>query len=62
MTTAEAPTQLNIEPDRYLDLRRAEWSVHEVAGQIRYAREVGQRRATVVVDEGCLDVLEVLTG
>ena len=61
MTTA-APSQLTVEPDRYLDCRRAEWGAHEAAGQIRYEREVGERRASVVVDETCVDVLEVLTG
>ena len=59
--TAEAPSQLTIEPDRYLDCRRPEWGEHEAAGQIRYEPEEGARRAVVVVADTCTEVLEALT-
>ena len=40
----------NLEPDAYLDARRADWVGHERAGRVRYLRLCGQRTARIFID------------
>ena len=59
-TDPERDTWLGVEPDVYLDARRASWGVHEAAGLVRYMRPSGERRGRLRVAPAAAEIIAVL--
>lgn len=60
MTATAEARRLAFHPDYYLDCRRPTWQIHEDRGRVRFERPLGAKTSLVLVDDDCMDVLEVL--
>jgi hypothetical protein len=54
-------TWLGVEPDVYLDARRPEWRVYDVAGLVRFIRRGGERCGRCCVAPAATEIIEALT-
>ena len=59
-TTTSTLAPRAFDPDHYLDRRRAGWEIYEDRGLVRFERPVGSRKALVLVDADCVEVLDAL--
>jgi hypothetical protein len=51
---------LRVEPDEYLDARKPEWRVYEVAGLVRFVRNAGEARGRLVVAPSATEIFDAL--
>jgi hypothetical protein len=58
--TTTARGLLVFDADHYLDRRPSGWESYERRGLIRFERPLGSRRALVLVDADCVEVVATL--